>query len=115
MMSYVSEAKRLGITPRPAQMPRADAPVSGEGLHITGCDWCRQFRNDVRAALEAERRAEEVKYDAAFAEGYERGKSAGIREVMTNLRDDLTDLLEGELCDCPDCAGIDAVDLFTRG
>jgi hypothetical protein len=58
MTAFIAEAKRLGITRIPNVSDlywRAEARgLDAEGLCITGCPQCRDFRNEVRAALAKE-------------------------------------------------------------
>lgn len=60
MTAFVAEAKRLGIhvpsgqVTHPLNRTMPDGSYDNEGLHVS-CNSCRDFRNEVRAAQEAER------------------------------------------------------------
>ena len=99
MTAFIAEARRLGIDtsltfPMPEESRRPGVH-DAEGLCITGCPSCRAFRNEVRAALEAER-AELVPQftvedmDGAFNAGFIAGMLAS-REAYRRWAEDFDD------------------------
>lgn len=88
MTAFIAEANRLGITdtiPSPLFYEAGVAPAQfdDEGLHISGCRGCRDFRNDVREALESERIANMLT-DAYYGLDWPYGDDFGIDEDLVS-------------------------------
>lgn len=101
-MNYIIEARRLGV-PIPMNpdfvmgdfFDNATPTPREDGLCVSGCDICRGFRNDVRAAQAKHRAAviselrnaakySEEDMDGAFRAGFKEGVYAaeGLHEVV---------------------------------
>lgn len=89
--SFVAEGKRLGIEPPYiGQSRRGSETYYADGLCITGCFQCRDFRNEVReslameaafAELDAMPKPADVEWDSGYSAGYRNG----VRDTLNAL------------------------------
>lgn len=87
MTAFIAEGERLGLADIPDVSYRIGYEnTDSEGLCITGCPPCREYRNSVREALTAERAAEAAMVQRI--EDFEREEFHAV-EAAVELQDHL--------------------------